>query len=94
METRVHPPEEQSLEQGTWQATALCSRTVMEKGLANSLSHAAFTGAPCPIASNPPTLGGLDHWHPGEGRDAASQCWERPLSGGSLAAWLRGGGSP
>ena len=55
----------------TGQVKAPCARTVMEKGLANFLSHAAFTSAPCPIARNLPTLGCLDHWHPGAGGDAA-----------------------
>lgn len=51
----------------TRRVKAPCARTVMEKGLANFLSHATFTSAPGPIARNPPASGRLDHWHPGGG---------------------------
>lgn len=43
----------------TRRVKAPCARTVTARGLANFLSHATFTSAPCPIASNPPTLGGF-----------------------------------
>lgn len=44
----------------TWQVKAPCARTVMEKGLANFLSHATFTSSPlCPIARSPGLFGPL-----------------------------------